>query len=237
MGTLNLTSLISGIQRNHANRDDLTDQIIVDKLNLVQERIARLWDWEELDQDEEVTIPITSVAKDDKTITLVNTYKEIYAVRLVTGTTVGRSRKLTYIGKRSFDEMFPEPEFDARSEPQFYTVWKEKLELYRVPEIADTLVVRGAKWPADFSSGTGGAKSDFDRKDDILMYWTSSMIWDMLGEYERAKRFFGIAADMIDKAMDEQETKPDLEIKPTFEANRDVMLGKYWADPFIKWVR
>lgn len=236
MGTLNLTSLIAEIQRHHANRGDLTDQIVVDKLNLVQERLARIWEWEELDSGEEVTIPITSVAKDDKTITLVSTYRDIYSVRLITGD--GTSRKLNYISKRTFDKMFPEPEFDARHEPTIYTVWKNKLELYRVPLETDTLVIRGMKWAANFSSGVGGARSDFDRKDDILIYWTVSMIWDHLGEYDRAKRFFGIANNMIDKAKDEQETKPDLEIKPAFESGRGMGIsGLYWANPFIKGVK
>jgi len=237
MGTLNLTSLISQIKLHHANRGDLTDQIIIDKLNLVQERLARLWEWEELDTDEEVIITITSVPKDDKIITLANTYRDIYSVRLITGANTGRSRKLDYIAKRTFDKMFPEPEFNARSEPTIYTVWKDKLELYRVPELADTIAVRGMKWPDAFSSGVGSAKSNFDRKDDILIYWTVSMIWDHLGEYDRAKRFFGIASNMVDKAMDEQETKPDLEIKPAFESGRGNVVGKYWADPFIMWVR
>ncbi len=237
MGTLNLTSLIAEIQRHHANRSDLSDQIVIDKLNLVQERLARLWEWEELDDGEDVTITITSTAKDDKIITLTKTYRDIYSIRLVTGANTGRSRKLHYIPKRTFDLIYPEPEFDARSEPTVYTVWQDKLELYRVPELADTLAVRGMKWAAAFSSGLGGAKSDFDRKDDILIYWTVSMIWDHLGEYERASRFFGIANNMIDKAKDEQETKPDLEIKPAFETNRGNTLGSYWADPFIRQVR
>lgn len=237
MGTLNLTSLIAEIQRHHANRSDLTDQIVVDKLNLVQQRLARIWEWEELDAGEEVTIPITATPKDDKTITLVTTYRDIYSVRLITGVSVGRSRKLEYISKRTFDLMFPEPEFDARNTPHIYTTWKNKLELYRVPLDADTLIIRGMKWAADFSSGLGGAKSDFDRKDDILIYWTVSMVWDHLGEYERAKRFFGIASNMIDKAKDEQETKPDLEIKPVFETAIGIGIGKYWADPFIRSVR
>lgn len=237
MGTLNLTSLISEVQRHHANRSDLTDQIIIDKLNLVQERLARIWEWEELDSDEEVALTITAVAKDDKIVTLANTYRDIYSVRLITGVSVGRSRKLDYISKRSFDLLFPEPEFDARGNPTIYTIWKKKLELYRVPELADTITVRGMKWATDFSSGDLSAKSDFDRKDDILIYWTVSMVWDHLGEYERAKRFFGIAQNMVDKAKDEQETKPDLEIKPAFETVRLGGVSNYWADPFIKQVR
>lgn len=237
MGTLNLTSLISEIQRHHANRSDLTDQIVIDKLNLVQERLARIWEWEELDVDEDVLLTVTATPKDDKIVTLVTDYRDIYSVRLVTGASVGRSRKLEYIPKRTFDELYPEPEFNARSEPTVYTVWKKKLELYRVPELADTISVRGMKWAAAFSSGVGSAKSDFDRKDDILIYWTVSMVWDHLGEYDRAKRFFGIASNMIEKAKDEQETKPDLEIKPLFESRRVNVIGKYWADPFVQWVK
>ncbi len=236
MGTLNLTSLIAEVQRHHANRSDLTDQIVIDKLNIVQERLARVWNWEELDNGEEVTITISATAKDDKTIALVNTYKEIYSVRLVTGD--GTSRKLERVSKRSFDKMFPEPEFVARNEPSIYTVWKNKLEVYPVPLTADTLAIRGIKWAAGFSSGVGGAKSDFDRKDDILIYWTVSMCWDHLGEYERAKRFFGIANNMLDKAKDEQETKPDLEIKPAFESGYGRGApGQYWLNPFIRYVK
>jgi len=125
MGTLNLTSLISEIQRHHATRSDLTDQIVVDKLNLVQEKLARLWQWEELDEGEDVTITITATAKDDKIITLVTTYRDIYSIRLITGD--GQSRKLEYIGKRTFDELFPEPEFSARGDPMIYTVWTASL--------------------------------------------------------------------------------------------------------------
>lgn len=237
MGSLNLTTLIAEIQRHHADRSDLTDQIVVDKLNIVQERLARLWEWEELDSGEEIVIPITSVPKDDKIITLVKTYRDIYSIRLITAAEAGRSRKLEYIPKRTFDDIFPEPEFDARGDPLIYTVWQDKLELYRVPDVADTLIIRGTKWADDFSSGVGSAKSEFDRKDDILIYWTVSMIWDHLGEYERSKRFFGIANNMIDKAKDEETTKPDLEIKPAFESRQRVRLGRYWADPFINWVR
>ena len=105
MGTLNLTALIADIQRHHANRSDLTDQIVVDKLNLVQERLARVWEWEELDSGEEVTITISATLKDDKTVTITKTYRDIYSVRLVTGD--GQSRKLDYISKRYFDDSIP----------------------------------------------------------------------------------------------------------------------------------
>ncbi len=235
MGTLNLATLITEIRAFHAGRSDLTDEIIITTLNHVQERIARAWQWEELDVDEEVTLSIAGTAKADKTVTLVNVYRDIYSVRLVTGD--GQSRKLDYIGKRTFDKTFPEPEFDARNDPQIYTVWKDALELYPVPSTADTLSVRGMKWPTVFSSGDTGAKSDFDRKDDLLIYWAVSMLWDRLGEYERSKRFFGIANNMLDKAKDEQETKPDLEIKPAFESGSGNLTGQYWLNPFIRSVR
>ena len=64
------------------------------------------------------------------------------------------------------------------------------------------------------------------------------MNWDQLGEYERAKRVFGIANSMVENAKGEQGTKPDLTIMPAFEAAKGVRgLGKYWLDPFIVRVR
>ncbi len=235
MGTLNLATLITEIRAFHAGRSDLTDEIIITQLNHVQERLARLWQWEELDQDEDILLGFAGLPKEDNVIALTNTYRDIYSIRLVTGD--GQSHKLEYIAKRTFDEMFPEPEFHARGNPSIYTVWKKKLEVYPVPVSADTLSVRGMKWATDFTSTDTAAKSTFDRKDDILIYWACSLLWDRLGEYERAKRFFGVANQMIDQAKDEQESKPDRVIKPAFETGRGTLPANYWLDPFIKSVR
>jgi hypothetical protein len=191
-----------------------------------------MWDWEELDQSEEVTITITATAKDDKVITLSKTYKEIYAVTLVTGD--GTSRKLQYLDKRQFDELYPEPEFHGRREPFTYTFWEEKLELFPVPDTADTLRVRGNKWPTAFNVSTTGATSDFDSKDDILIFLSVSTFYDMLGEYERATTLFNKARAKVEFAKDEQQNKPDLEIKPLSEAHRKIPIGQYWKDPFSK---
>ncbi len=235
MGTLNLATLITEIRAFHAGRSDLTDEVIITQLNHVQERLARLWQWEELDRGEDITLSIAGTAKTDKIVTPTITYRDIYSVRLVTGD--GQSQKLEYIAKRTFDQMFPEPEFHARGSPSIYTIWQDKLELYPVPVAANTLTIRGMKWATALSSGDTAAKSNFDRKDDILIYWACSLLWDRLGEYERAKRFFGVANQMIDQAKDEQESKPDRVIKPAFEAGRGTLPANYWFDPFIKSVR
>ena len=235
MGTLNLASLITEVRAFHAGRPDLDDEIIITQLNRVHERLARLWQWEELDSGEDLTLSIAGTALADKIVTPTITYRDIYSIRLITGD--GQSRKLEYIAKRTFDQLFPEPEFHARGTPAIYTMWQDKLELFQVPSEADTLRIRGMKWPSQFAGSDTAAKSNFDRKDDILIYWAVSMLWDRLGEYERAKRFFGIANQMIEQAKEEQESKPDREIKPAFETGRGRLTSNYWLDPFIKSVR
>ncbi len=237
MGTLNLATLITEIRAFHAGRSDLTDEVIITQLNLVQERLARLWQWEELYLTETKNIAITSDAAADKILVLSQTFRDITSIRLITAD--GGSRKLEYIGTRSFDKLYPEPEFHARGDPRIYIqLDTHTIELYPVPLTADSLKLRGTSWATAFSSSSTGSKSSFDRKDDILIYWACSLIWDRLGEYERAKRFFGVANQMIDQAKDEQETKPDREIKPLFETGRGSGLpGNYWYDPFIRNVR
>ena len=235
MGTLNLTSLISQIKLHHVNRGDLTDEIVIDKLNLVQERLARLWEWEELGRVLDTNLTITSVAEDDKFIAFPTNMREIVSFRLIT--TDGASRKLEEKSQRQFDQIVPEPEFYARGKPSIYTINNNTAELWNVPDTAYRVIIRIQQRPDAFSSGVGGAKSNLDRKDDILIYFTVSMIWDHLGEYERASRFFGIANNMIEKAKDEQETKPDREIKPLSETRISTIPGSYWANPFITQVR
>lgn len=230
MGTLTGAQLISEVRRFFADRDDLTDAVLLTWLNLSQENLARQWMWEELDQTEELVIAITATAKDDKFLTPANTYRDFYSVRLVT--TDGRSSRLTRLSKRQFDDRFPEPEFIARNNPRFYTYFQSKLELFPVPAEAHTVVLRGMKWATALAAGA--TPSNFDRKDDILINLTCSAIADSLGQFERASKFFIVARDRIEQAKDEQETKPDLDIKPDFEISKDRLPGEYWNNPFIR---
>lgn len=232
MGTLTGAQLISEVRRFFADRADLTDATILQWLNTTQESLARQWQWEELDETEEKTLSIAGTAKADKIVTPTNTYRDFYSVRLVT--TEGDSGKLTRLSKRQFDAKFPEPEFHGRNDPIFYTYFQDKLELFPVQAVAHTLVIRGMKWATALANDA--VVSNFDRKDDILIYLTVSPIADSLGQYDRASRFFGIANAKIEQAKDEQQTKPDLEIKPDFEISGG-LIGQYWKDPFIKAVR
>ena len=228
MGDLTRSQLISAVRRFFANRSDLTDGEIITWLNQSQITLARKATWEELDQTEDKTIPVTASKANDKIITLSKTYRDFYSVRLITA--AGDSKRLTRLTKHQFDSKFPEPEFHARNDPSFYTYFGNKLEVFPISAEAHTLRVRGMAWPTSF---TNDVVSDLDKKDDILIFLTVSAICDFLGQYDRASRFYGIANTKISEAEDEQVDKPDQEIKPDFEVSDEVP-GQYWLNPFIK---
>lgn len=235
MGTVNLSSLILLTRRFFANRSDMTDEIITDHLNLAQEQIAKEYDWEELDATLTGNLTITSTIKDDKFFTIPTTVKEITSFRLITSD--GRSRKVQSISVRNFDADIPEPEYYARNIPQRYCVHASKIEMWPVPDIAYEYIIRTTNWPTAFAGDTS-VFSDLDRKDLPLIYRTASIMYDALGEYEKAKRFFNIYNSLMKKDVSEEVSMPDRNIMPRSEAIRQkpgiTGDGQPWRDPWVK---
>jgi hypothetical protein len=235
MGTLNLAGLLVEVRRFFSNRSDLTDAIITTNLNLAQEDIAKVWDWEELDNTLSGTLSITASEVDDKFLAIpVSTIKEIHSFRLITGD--GRSRKLEQVSVRNFDLVIPEPEYYARRIPLKYCLHKNKVEFWPVPDEAYPYIIRTTNWPTAFAGDTG-AFSDLDRKDLALVYRAASILNDTLGEYERAGRFYGIYRALINDDISEEQSMPDRDIKPPSEIRRSssgTAPGNYWQNPFFK---
>lgn len=240
MGTLTLSDLISEVRDHLGGRTDSSggaDAKIIRALNVGQEYLARSHDFEELRrlvQDNLVT--------DDKFLAFTElpagsqNPHEIYSFRIITGD--GQSRKLTYHAPRQFDKWVPEPQFYAGGIPDVYTVWDEKFEFWRVPDDTYNFDLRMSVWPTAFSSGDTSAKSDFREKDDLLVFLAVSWIFGSLGEYDRMRMFFGIYRTRFEEAEGEDMTKPDKEIvSPHGKARPDVVLGRPWADPFVRFYR
>lgn len=232
MGLLQRTELVSKVRRKLGNRTDFTDSEIIDYLNIAQYRLARVHPgsgWRELDRLFETTFSITSDPEDDKFLALPANLKELFSVRVITND--GRSRKLEYMARRMFDAFIPEPEFPVvRHPPTTYTMHNNIMEVWRVPDQAWRVIARITIWPLTLDSDA--QKSDLEYKDDILMYLTASMLFDDVGEYEKARRFFGVAERLKDDAIADDIKSPDREVKPVseYEANP---IGNYWQDPWV----
>jgi hypothetical protein len=237
---LTTTELIDEVRTHLAGRDDVTDARIVRAINLGQEYIARTRDYEELRKIESGVLVITADPKVDKFIafsSLTNSNPlEIYSFRVITND--GRSRKLVYRTSRSFDRLIPEPEFHARGTPNSYTVWADKFELWRVPDIAHDFELRLTIFPTALSIGTPDGVSDFREKDDLLIFLAVSWVFGSLGEYERAGRFFSFYRVRAKEAEMKESRRPDQDIiSDGGKARPDAIIGTPWSDPFVRYIR
>ena len=236
---LNLSELIGEVQAHHANRSDLTDEIIIRALNLSQDRIARSYDFEEFQRVESGTFVITSNITTDKFLNYSDVGggiepRKLYSFRVIPadGTHVKLERKLA----REFDEEVPRPEYYARGRPDWYTTWNDKFEFWRVPDTNDPWEIRLTVWPTEFAVSNLTAFSDLKRKDDMLTHLTTSYIYNKLSEYERAGRFFNYFKGEWEEAVAEDEKRPDLVIRGD-SMKRSFPSVDYWLDPFIRSVR
>lgn len=233
-----LQDLITEVRDHLGGRTDVTDSRIVRSLNIAQEYIARNHAYEDLYR---VLSGQTLIANDKflEFAELPSGFREpmeIWSFRLVPGD--GRARKLIFRSTRAFDRLVPEPEFYDADIPTHYTVWNDKFELWRVPDVAYSYELRMAVWPTAFTTSQLQATSIFDRKDDMIIALSVSWIFGQLGEYERAARFFNIFRAREVTAIQEDQALPDQDIiSDRGKARPEAVLGRPWADPFVRYVR
>lgn len=233
MGTLTTSELISEVKAHLANRDDLTDAEYITALNLMQTRLARKHDFEELRTIESGSFVISGTPATDKFLAFsalgVTNPREIFSFRIITSD--GRSRKLKQRSYRYLDENVPEPEYNSTGVPTDYIIWAESFEFWRVPDSTYNYEIRMSKWPTALVASPGSAVSDFREKDDVLIMLTVSYLYNRLGEYERGARFWNVFKDMWADAQLEDRTLPDLSLSPGLVRPSS---SKPWSDPFIR---
>ena len=230
MGILTLTELKAELRANLGNRTDLNDRLTT-ILNLCQIRIARPRAWAEFDSRQEATLASTGDAKADKFLALPTNTRSIFSVRMILGTS--ESRLLTRRTYKQFDKNIPEPQYYARGKPTIYTVFKNSMELWKVPDDEYPITIRGTVWPTAFSDSLLSATSDLDHKDDMLVALATSWAFQSLRQGDDAARWFGIFNAMYKDAVSEDNENPDLDLIP----ERQIITSpsaEYWLNPFIK---
>ena len=234
MGTLTLAQLKDEIRVHLGNRTD-QDSRLTTALNIAQTRIARLRDFEELQVSADLSYPTTF--QDDPTLdrfinfsSLTNSDpREFYSLII---RDEGRSVKLKRKTVRQMDSLIPMPDHFSTNRPQLYVIWADRIELWPVPDQQYSGIIRFSKWPTVFSDSDTTPTSDFRQKDDILLYMGVSYIYHSLGEYDRAKQFYGFAKTNYDEAVFEDSEKPDLDIAPASEFPS--FSNEYWKDPWVR---
>lgn len=240
MGTLTLTQLQSEVRTSLGGRTDQDSRLTI-ALNLAQQQLARAKinrdgklipvDWEELQFADTLTIPYTAVAATDRIINFsamtTTNPREIWSLTIENG---GLSVKLSPVSAREMDRMIPDPDFYSTRQPLFYVKWKERIELFPIPDQAYAGIVRGLKWP-DALSGASDL-SNFKEKDDILIFLAGGYIYNSLGDTAKADQLLKQAAIQIESALAEDINSPDDVILPPWENRAVRATGNYWLNPF-----
>src|SRR6185312_4171711 len=238
MGSLAQSDFVSEIIAGLGNRTDITTQRIVNVLNLSQSRLSRAYDFTEMQQIGTTPVPFTGVGANDKFLALPTGIKTIHSLVLVDNTaspgSLGNSRKMTEKPWRWFDQRFPVPEYLSPGWPSIYTRWGNIASMVPVPSATFQAQLRWTSWPTALSVSATTQVSDFDNKDDILIYLSLAYLWNSLGRAEKAAPYMQEAVNATKEAIKREGTRPDMEVSRDISTNPIGDSNNYWADPFIR---
>ena len=248
---LGAQTLVSEVKTNLGNRTDKTTANILEWLNLAQVRLARVRNWSELFETASVFItPLTSgtaykttnqkPGTGSETITYANGgLKAMESIRVSFGGSdangpFDRSYMLSYLGRRQFRRLLPNPESSHAMQgyPSVFTEEDEQLYLYKIPNKAYLLEIGYFSWPTDLTDST--TASNFDGKDDILINLASSIGFHSLGMRDQGGQYYAIANALIADAEAEDGATPSHVItgKGTSSTSGN-LTGEPWNDPFV----
>jgi len=226
MGTLTFAELKDETRAGFGGRTDL-DARLGRFLNIAQQRLARLHDFDEMETASVVSLSNTG-ASTDGDITL-PTLRELHSIRIEDES---RSRKLVQRSPRWFDRMLPMPNYHSRDIPAIYMIWKDVVSVWPLPEKSyPTVRLRWTKWPTALSAEA--TPSEFNEKDELLIELAISYGYRSLGNPEEAAKHEAVARRLFSESDQIDRDKPDLEMRgdPSVgsQASQD-----YWRDPFVR---
>lgn len=227
MGTLTLDELKDEVRAGMGGRTDL-DSRLTRFLNLAQQRLARLHDFDEMETTSLASLANTG-SPTDGDITLPN-LRELHSIRIEDES---RSVKLIQRSPRWFDRMLPMPDYHSRDIPQIYMIWKDVVSVFPLPEKAytNTVKLRWTKWPTALSAGA--TPSEYNEKDELLIELAVAYAYRSLGNPEEAAKHEAVAKRLFLEAEGMDRDKPDLEIVGDANPGQTTP-GDYWRDPFVR---
>lgn len=226
MGTLTFDELKDELRAGLGGRTDL-DARLGRFLNLAQQRLARLHDFDEMETTSVVSINNTGASTDGDIV--LPTLRELYSIRIEDGS---RSRKLVQKSPRWWDKMLPKPDYHSRDTPSIYMIWKYTVHVFPLPEkLYNTVRLRWTKWPADLSAGA--TPSEFDQKDELLIEMSLAYAYRSLGKPDESAKHWNFAKGLFNEAESADRSKPDLDqVGDAREGSTSPL--DYWRDPFIE---
>lgn len=203
----------------------------VDFLNWGQERIARSYNFQELNIDISTSVTVSSI----KTYPMITgTYnlgltrpKDIESIRLIDSQ---NSMRLERWGVRKFDKNFPQPSTYSNGRPTIYIRHGYNIEFFRIPDAAYSLYIRYPQWPTSLTGDS--SVSDYEYKDQLII--TAAILEGYLHfeEYNDvqvwSQRFLGLLSDSV-KVQGDMDWAPQAD---EFMSSRGgYSSGEPWIDP------
>jgi len=234
MGILTLTQLDTELKAAHGDRDDIDQDRRIVALNLAQIRIARIYDWNELQDIDTGVIGDAGDPATDKFEAIPARIRKIYSFKIVDTASLTNSRKLRWIPQRQWDETIPETQAWDTYIPEIYTIWKDRFEFWKIPDTSYNYEVRSAKWPLEFSSSDLDAVSGLDRKDDMIVALAASWLFLTNREMDEANNWWKVYQEMANNAVGEDIEEREIDIRaPLEQALRSgTATAVPWNDPF-----
>lgn len=233
MGDLTLAELQEEINANLGDRgsdDDPGLTRITRHINLVQRKIARAYNFQEMQVEDEVTITPTGTLAADAIYVIEEAarLKDLYSlVRVGPGSTV--VWKLRRLSQMRWAKLIGDAKQYSVGDPTHYLHRpKGTIRWYRIPDTEFTLVRRYTQWPADLSTST--EYSSFEKKDDLIINWATYELFSSLGEQADAARYLQKTRITWVDAISEEGNKPDLVMVPEVLQGDS---GEYQVDPWL----
>lgn len=228
MGTLTFDELKDELRAALGGRTDL-DSRLGRFLNLAQQRLARIHDFDEMEVLSKSQLVYNNV--DEDRFLQMPTLREIYSITLIDG---ANSRKLIGKTPQWMDRLMPKPEYWARDIPVVYTIWGSYLEFWPLPKQTYDIRVRWTTWPIDLTDST--QKSQFNNKDDVILELAQSRVYYSLGKEEDGAKHEAIAKMLLGEAWSQDRARPDINIVPAPADDQVTGIGtnEPWNNPFVR---
>jgi len=233
MGVLTQDEIKTEVRSALGNRTEL-DARLSTILNITQIRLARLYDWNELQSITSGSLSFTGTVSVDKFLTLPSGISKIYSFRILSSGSTIAPRKLAFVPQKRWDTEIPDAEYYTTGKPSIYTVWGTQAELWHIPGEAYSYELRTSLWPTAFDSATGSQKSDLDHKDDLIIMLGTSWAFATLREMDEADKWFGIFKNAAKNALGQDITEYERDIRPRSQETGSLPAVNPWQDPFFR---
>lgn len=228
VGTLTLSELKEEVRAGLGGRTEL-DSRLTRFLNMAQDRIARMKDFEEMQTSVNGNISNTGNIT-DRVIEVPEMRKPV--VLWLTATNF--ERKLTYKPYRRFVREFANVDSLGRGEPCNYTVWAKKIRLDRLPNQTYSYQFDYTFWPTRFSDSDPDAVSDLHKKDDAIIELALCYAMYSLGREQEAQQHEARGLILAIEGEEEDSSQPDLDVSVNGRgSSASDNVSEPWADPFI----